>query len=92
MGVVGTYTGHRRPDKLVSGSAFEEVSVCRSEVSAVGREISVLRKGDLLRKGPQLFWTSRSLSGHPTSTPDEPRPRASVGGRVGEIQLDRRRK
>ena len=37
MGVVGTYTGHRRPDKLVSGSAFEEVSVCRSEVSAVGR-------------------------------------------------------
>ena len=25
MGVVGTYTGHRRPDKLVSGSAFEEV-------------------------------------------------------------------
>ena len=42
MGVVGTYTGHRRPDKLVSGSAFEEVSVCRSEVSAVGREISVL--------------------------------------------------
>ena len=42
MGVVGTYTGHRRPDKLVSGSAFEEVIVCRSEVSAVGREISVL--------------------------------------------------
>ena len=39
MGVVGTYTGHRRPDKLVSGSAFEEVIVCRSEVSAVGREI-----------------------------------------------------
>ena len=53
MGVVGTYTGHRRPDKLVSGSAFEEVR----EYSAVGREISVLdrekylpfssRKGDL---------------------------------------------
>ena len=40
MGVVGTYTGHRRPDKLVSGSAFEEVSVCRSEVSAVGSEFS----------------------------------------------------
>ena len=37
MGVVGTYTGHRRPDKLVSGSAFEEVTFCRSEVSAVGR-------------------------------------------------------
>ena len=53
MGVVGTYTGHRRPDKLVSGSAFEEV-IC---TSAVGREISVptspfsiflsSRKGDL---------------------------------------------
>ena len=57
MGVVGTYTGHRRPDKLVSGSAFEEVSVCRSEVSAVGRGSSnpgreiflpfSSRKGDL---------------------------------------------
>ena len=58
MGVVGTYTGHRRPDKLVSGSAFEEVR----EYSAVGREISVptspfsiflrSRKGDLSsRKG-----------------------------------------
>lgn len=42
MGVVGTYTGHRRPDKLVSGSAFEEVSVCRSEVSAVGRASSAV--------------------------------------------------
>jgi len=48
VGVVGTYTGHRRPDKLVSGSAFEEVSVCRSEVSAVGREISVLDREKFL--------------------------------------------
>ena len=63
MGVVGTYTGHRRPDKLVSGSAFEEVSVCRSEVSAVGREPSVPGREIflpfsfffVLRKGAQLF-------------------------------------
>ena len=69
MGVVGTYTGHRRPDKLVSGSAFEEVR----EYSVPGREISVLDRESISLPGRELssrkgdlssFVRSRSLSVH----------------------------
>ena len=58
MGVVGTYTGHRRPDKLVSGSAFEEVR----EYSAPGRELSNLRS-HFLKKYLTFSFISGSQEG-----------------------------